>query len=85
MNKKLIALFALAPMMLASCQPGTEGNSSSSSTGNDSTPVSSTPGSSSSSSSEDVPPSPVELANYQKTGYVEVNLDWDQGNSEGQG
>lgn len=84
MNKKLIALFALAPMMLASCQPGTEGNSSSSSTGNDSTPVSSTPGSSSSSSSEDVPPSPVELANYQKTGYVEVNLDWDQGNSEGQ-
>lgn len=84
MNKKLIALFALAPMMLASCQPGTEGNSSSSSTGNDSTPVSSTPDSSSSSSSEDVPPSPVEVANYQKKGYVEANLTWDEGNEESQ-
>ncbi len=88
MNKKLIALFALAPMMLASCQPGTEGNSSSSSTGNDSTPVSSTPesssSSSSSSSSEDVPPSPVEVANYQKKGYVEANLTWDESNGEGE-
>ena len=86
MNKKLIALFALAPMMLASCQPGTEGNSSSSSTGNDSTPVSSTPdsSSSSSSSSEDVPPSPVEVANYQKKGYVEANITWDEGNEESQ-